>query len=525
MLTQPETAPTMSSAGQAADLEILLTAEEAFPALERAFLAAKTEIWASYRVFDLSTKLRSDAGRAIGETWFDLICHVLKQGVAVHMILSDFDPILRPKLHRASWASRRAFEAAREVAGKDAKLHVVNATHSARVGLLPRLFLWPRLVREIARQARALNGMNAGDRERQLTESPGLKRWMKTDAGGTLSSVKWPPPPLVPATHHQKMAVFDRDRLCIGGMDLDERRYDDKDHQRRRDETWHDVQCMCRGPVVNAAQRHIETMLPVIAGRRAPEPEGPLLRTLSQKREFEVPFLGPKPAVTELLEAHIDVINRAERLIYLETQFFRDHRVADALASAATRTPDLGAILVLPGAPEDVAFEGNSGSDARFGEQLQAECVDKISEAFGDRLALCAPVRPLRISGSGRDTLCGSPIIYVHAKVAAADDRLAVISSANLNGRSLSWDTEAGIQLDREKDVAHLRQRVFRHWLWEDADDSYYALDTAADRWRALTKANADRAPEDREGFLVPFDPVPAQSFGRRLPGIPHAMV
>lgn len=40
-----------------ADLRLLMTAEEAFPALERAFLAAEREIWASFRVSDLETKL------------------------------------------------------------------------------------------------------------------------------------------------------------------------------------------------------------------------------------------------------------------------------------------------------------------------------------------------------------------------------------------------------------------------------------------------------------------------------------
>ena len=124
-----------------ADLRLLMTAEEAFPALERAFLEAEREIWASFRVFDLETKLRSDEARAVGETWFDLVVHVLNKGVSVHVALADFDPILKTKLHTASWKARRAFIGAAEVVGPGADLDVLNATHSARVGLLPRLLL------------------------------------------------------------------------------------------------------------------------------------------------------------------------------------------------------------------------------------------------------------------------------------------------------------------------------------------------------------------------------------------------
>ncbi len=508
------------------DLEVLITAEEAYPAMERAFLGAETEIWASYRVFDPFTKLRSEEGKAVGETWYDLLIHTLNRGVTIHMVLSDFDPILAPDLHCASWNARRAFVAAREAARPEAgKLHIVNAAHSGRVGLLPRLLLWPALLTRLRRLARELNGMTSEARAARLTCSPGLRPWLKEGPGGTLTAAKWPPPPLIPGSHHQKIAVFDRKLLCVGGLDLDERRYDDKGHHRARDETWHDVQMMCRGPVAQEAQNHLENFLEVVAGTAQPLPRGRLLRTLSRKRRLGLPFLGPRPLVDELAEAHHRMIRGASRLIYLETQFFRDRRLAGALAEAAARRPDLGLIMVLPGAPEDVAFDGATGPDARFGEYLQAKCVAQITEAFGPRLALCSPVRPIRVAGSGRDTLCNSPIIYVHAKVSIFDADHAVISSANLNGRSFRWDTEAGVMLELEQEVAGLRHRILRHWLWDGAGDDYFDLDTAAARWRDLVAANGTKDPEDRDGYLVPHDPEPARAFGRPIPGLPHAMV
>lgn len=516
---QPEQPPGVT------DLNILITAEDAYPELERAFLNATREVWAGFRVFDLFTKLRSDEGRAVGDTWFDLIVHVLQKGVALHFVLSDFDPIIGPDLHCASWQSRRAFVAAREVAGPGAQLEVINAIHSARVGLLPRLMLWPTLLRKVAQQARALNAAKPEDRARRLECLPGLRPLLRQTKSGQLKVRKWAPPSLVPGTHHQKIAVFDRRLLCIGGLDLDERRYDDKGHHRRRDETWHDVQVMCRGAVATAAQSHLEEFLDVVADHTRPRDQPPLLRTLSSRRRVQFPFLGPRPRVNELAKAHLNGIAKARQLIYLETQFFRDLRIADALAEAASRQPDLGLILILPGAPEDVAFQGATSADARFGEHLQAKCISRVQKSFGPRAALCSPVRPVKSDSTGRDVLNGSPIIYVHAKVSIFDDTQAIVSSANLNARSLSWDTEAGLAIDDARHVEKLRRRVFRHWLGRDASCGYYDLGTATQHWREQAKRNADGAPDARKGFLVPHDPRPARAFGRPLPGVPDAMV
>ncbi|MGR3512008.1 MAG: phospholipase D family protein [Paracoccaceae bacterium] len=519
-------AEKIEPAHDADDLQIFITAAEAYPEMERAFLHAKREIWASYRVFSLSTRLRSEEARHIGDTWFDLLVHVLKKGVSLHFVLSDFDPILAGDLHCASWQARRAFIAAAEVAGPDARLSVVNAVHSARVGLLPRLLLWPRLVKEISKTAEALNVGSTADRRRAMECRPGLRPWLRETDEGRLEARKWYPPPLVPGSHHQKMAIFDREVLCIGGLDLDERRYDSKAHRRRHDETWHDVQVMCRGPVVEDAQRHVETFLDVVAGNRAPEPPAALLRTISRRRRLQAPFLGPRPIVSELADMHHAAIKRTRHLIYLETQFFRDRKTADALAEAARRRPGLGLILILPGAPEDVAFEGSTAADARFGEYLQAECISTVANAFGDRAAICSPVKPQSADDTDdRDTLCGAPIIYVHAKVSIFDRKQAIVSSANLNGRSLAWDTEAGIALTDAGHVEKLFIRVAKHWLPKDVGPRFLDPKEAAGHWRVLAQANAERKPEARKGFLVPYRVRPAEKFGRRFPGVPEKMV
>lgn len=506
--------------------KVLVTAAEAYPEMERAFLSAQREIWAGYRVFDLSTRLRSDEARKIGTTWFDLIIHTLKRGVKIRMALSDFDPILAPALHHDTWRSMRAFLAAAECAGPDAPLSIIAATHPARVGRPLRLLFWPFVLKKLHALVDDLNGQSAAKRARQLESMPGLLPHVKRLADGTLRARSWPIADLIPATHHQKIAVFDRSCLCVGGLDLDERRYDDPDHSRRRDETWHDIQLMITGgPEVAEAQSHLESFLEVTNGDRKPPEASRLLTTLSRKRRLTTPFMGPRPLRSALCDAHHRLIRSAQRLIYLETQYFRDMDISEALASAGRDNPDLGLVLVIPAAPDDVAFEGSTSLDARYGEYLQAKAISRIEEAFGDRLALCSPVRPEACESDGRDSLAGSPIVYVHAKVSIFDSARAIISSANLNTRSLFWDTEAGVELTDADLVCHLTTRVFRHWLEQDPAPEFLDPATAVAAVRKLIAQNLSAKPDQRQGFLVPHDPEPARRFGRRIPGVPPAMV
>jgi phosphatidylserine/phosphatidylglycerophosphate/cardiolipin synthase-like enzyme len=521
MLKRPETESEPDPA-----ILPLITAAEAYPAMERAFLDAEREIWACYRVFDLFTKLRSEEARAIGDTWFDLVIHTLGRGVHIHLALSDFDPIMATTLHRDTWRSMRAFLAAAEIAGGEAKVDIVAAAHPARVGRPHRLVFWPWVRRRLKETVDQLNGLDPEDRDRRLRHLPGLARHVERLDGGLLRAKKWPPADLLPATHHQKIAVFDRRTLCVGGLDLNERRYDDPKHRRSRDETWHDVQLMITGgPVVDEAQEHLEKFLKVTAGHCDPPPATHLLSTLSRKRRVTTPFMGPKTVRRTLEEAHLARIGTAKRLIYLETQFFRDQGVAQALVREARSNPDLGLILVVPAAPEDVAFDGATSMDARYGEWLQARAIRAVVEVFGTRAAICSPVRPEAFDSGGRDCCAGSPIIYVHAKVSVFDTSSAIISSANLNSRSLQWDTEAGVELTDPSTVSRFRSRVLHHWLGEEPGAEFTDPDTAVAALRARAQRNLEVAPDKRKGFLVPHDVGPARAFGRRAPGIPQAMV
>jgi phosphatidylserine/phosphatidylglycerophosphate/cardiolipin synthase-like enzyme len=515
----------------AADVDILVTAAEAYPALERAFLAAKHDIVAGFRVFDLKTRLRSPEAQAVGDTWFHLMIHTLRRGVAVRLILSDFDPVARPRLHRATWRTARMLWAAAELAGPGARLEVVPSMHSAVAGVWPRLVFWPVVQARLWRVSGWLRRLVTSTRAAALREMPGMQRLLAAkDALPRPRLLSMPP--LFPATHHQKLAVFDGTSLYIGGLDLDERFYDTPDHRQPGHETWHDVQLMVRGPVAADARAHLDGFLQVISGQGEAGDPVPwrdglrFVRTLSRRRlRGGWRSIAPDGAVAEIEDAHHAAIGTAQKLIYVETQYFRDRRLARSLAHEARANPQLTMILILPAAPDDVAFEGATGFDARLGEFLQAKCLRILRRGFGRRLFVGGAAQPRRTRARGRAQLKGAPLVYIHAKVSIFDDHRAIVSSANLNGRSLRWDTEAGVVIDRPETVAALRRRLMQHWLAGEAGAAFFDPDHAVVAWRALAARNAKLPPKQRRGFLLPYDHRQAEMFGRAFPLVPDDMV
>lgn len=483
-------------------LEILVTAEEAFPALERLFLSAEREIRAGFRIFDLRTRLRSQAAKSIGETWFDLFKHTLNRGVSINLMLSDFDPIVGNEYHRKSWQTAQQLTAANEVSQRG-NLDFRIALHPAKAGVVPRALLWAKVRERLTKK-------------KQDDYTPALRK-VSPDSFFDLS----------PVTHHQKLAVFDQKTLYIGGLDLDERRYDTVKHSQEASATWQDVQAIVTGNVALAAHRHLETIEETVAGTAVPPSKSRgFIRTVAAKRGFAPFRISPKTLITEVEDTHLAAISRSEGIIYLETQFFRHKPLAKALANAARAKPGLHLIMVLPAAPEDVAFGGGAGSDARMGEHLQAEAIASLRDAFGSRALICSPAQTRSAEHTGdRSSLDGAPIIYVHSKVSIFDDKEATLSSANLNGRSFRWDTEAGIHLTQQAHVRQIAKRMSSHWM--PASVGLHGANPAkvVESWRKEIESNRQCQPSDRTSFLLPHDEAKAAEIGKAVPIVPDELV
>ncbi|MBM2574887.1 phospholipase [Jannaschia sp. Os4] len=513
-------------AGEQPPPEIHVTAAEAYPAFERHVLGARESVLCAFRIFDLSTRLRTAEGQAVGGDWFDLILHVLQRGVAVRIVLSDFDGVVGEELHGMTWRTLRQVSALRELAPAGSRLDAHASLHPATIGMLPRLLLWPRVDRMLRDKAGRLLKMSESRRARFRSEHPNTSRLLMLDEDAA-GPRRWPVPPLSPVTHHQKVAVIDDEIAYVGGLDLNERRWDTPAHDRPGPETWHDVHVTLRDPATaKALRRHVEEFEAVIADEAEPSDAGGLiLRTLSQRRNFDGIRMSPRPVLSEIAEALHDAIARAERFVYVETQFLRDRRIAAALAERAREVPQLSLLAVVPAAPEDVAFEGNTRVDARLGVFLQTRALRKLQGAFGARLYVASPARRVTAQGSGPSIIHGAPLIYLHSKVTVVDDEIAVVGSANLNGRSLYWDTEVAVPI-RGAAAGEVRRRCMSGILGPgDWPEEYLDPSTMIRAWRRLGAHNAATRPEERRGFVLPHATKRWRDFGQDVPGVPEEMV
>ncbi|WP_375174862.1 phospholipase D family protein [Pseudooceanicola sp.] len=502
-------------------LRPLITAAEMFPTLENLVLEAQSEVLVAFRVFDATTALHSGKAKDLGlTTWADLLDHVAQRGVTLRLLLSDFDPVFTPDLHRDAWYSAGRFAAR---LAEFPNVEIIAALHDcAPAPLWEWAFALP-----IHKRLAALQDMP----HERLT--PHQHRALKGEYH------------LRPVTLHQKFAVIDERRAIIGGIDVNERRYDDNTHDQRPEDTWHDVSVEVTGPVVTQLRRHFADCWTRACGDCGtvfsesatpldlPEPaeysaqdtakdtgaRGPkILRTLSTRGTGAARF-GPVTEVREHETAHLDAFAMAERSIYIETQFLRHLPLARALARRAAEAPELQLIFVIPTEPERVIFGRDRGMTARHAQALQLRCLQILRRAYGDRLAIVSPAQPRPAPDGTPMPVNGSGIIYLHSKVTLVDDRTGIVGSANLNGRSLLWDTEASVQFDDAGVIADLRARLAAKWLGKDSA----RIETAA-TWTQAAEEAAQTPPEQRKAMIQPFPESRNRRFARYVPILPDAM-
>lgn len=524
----------------------LIQASQAYPAMERMVLGAKKSVWLAFRIFDPETKLRSPQAKAEGlESWADLARRSCKHGIEWHVRLTDFDAIGATDLHGLSHRSVQGFRKA-----SNTNMQAVAILHPHELGWLPRAaFWWParqRLRHKLADLR--LEGLSDADIAYRF---PGLRSWVESDHATLDHRWRWPPFAIHPIVHHEKLMIVDRDRMILGGLDVNERRYDDHAHERPADQTWHDVSLQIEDesrPVQqgcahfvalwnNTVSRQADSHPPLSIRALEPptaqdhqtgadtEARLSFVRTLSQPNRAAA-AIGPRELVHEIESAHLDMIANAEDLIYLETQYLRSRSVADALCTQAERRPDLHLIVLLPAAPDDVAFENNTGPDAKHGSWLQARAIDQIKRAFGERALFVSLVGAKPPKGDPDDItdharVNRQPIIYVHSKVTIVDGREAIVASANLNGRSMRWDTESGVVWrDAEGVTAFQADLWAKHFKTKEAP-RFEGPNRTERAFAAFQQAAAPHA----DTFLVLYPHHRAKRFAASKLYVPNNMV
>lgn len=268
--------------------QVLLTAQEVFPELERLALSALDRLSMSFRILDPTTRLRSDAARELGlSTWADLVRHRVAHGVTVRLLIADFDPIFATDLHIGAWKAAHGF-----TDGPGPQPQILLCRHPGSVGVAWRMALAPKFRARL----REIRAEDLYDRTPAIAHKAGTGQ-------------------LHPCTLHQKLAVADGNRAIVGGLDVDERRFDTVDHDRPSEETWHDASLAVEGPLAIAAERHFgetwnaalqaqDSCDPEICnGTPAPLPETPergkgFLRTVSKPRKGPSTSAPKRPTAT-----------------------------------------------------------------------------------------------------------------------------------------------------------------------------------------------------------------------------------
>jgi phosphatidylserine/phosphatidylglycerophosphate/cardiolipin synthase-like enzyme len=283
------------------------------------------------------------------------------------------------------------------------------------------------------------------------------------------------------ACHHQKAIIVDDALAFCGGGDFGPDRWDTPEHlddDPRRAKTphahgnsakdfdsRHETMGLVEGPAARALGDLFRERWVRATGEVPPEapPSKPAWPSSVevQFRNVEVgisrtlpPWCGD-PEVREIEALHLACIAEARRCIYMENQYFTSPLIAAALA-ARLAEPD-GPEVVLVGTEHSPSYFDQATMDrtrVRFIERL------KRADKHG-RLQAYSPVTTL-----GR-------IIIVHAKLTIIDDRLLRIGSANINNRSLGFDTECDLSFEAtgrsgtgaRAQVEALRTRLLAHWL------------------------------------------------------------
>jgi phosphatidylserine/phosphatidylglycerophosphate/cardiolipin synthase-like enzyme len=281
------------------------------------------------------------------------------------------------------------------------------------------------------------------------------------------------------AAHHQKLVLIDGQVAFTGGMDICDCRWDDRDHPvcsslrcdtgRDPHGPYHDVQAVLTGPVVERLAELFEARwfnsgggalrLPAPVSRddvdvlaTLPMPPGPVALSRTFGKTL-VPFQEP---VQEVRALYLDAIDAAERLIYLENQYFSSRAIFQALVRRM-RAPGRGRlniVFVLPRMPEALREQVAMG----VAQVRMLHALRHVAQETGHAVGVYC---------SAAGTKDGEEVFtYIHSKVMMVDDRFLTLGSANTTNRSMGLDSELNLAWEapdaQEPEGLELRRAIRR---------------------------------------------------------------
>lgn len=282
----------------------------------------------------------------------------------------------------------------------------------------------------------------------------------------------------VGACHHQKMIIVDDAVAFCGGGDIGPDRWDTPEHlddDPRRTRTRRDNRCFnSRHEVMTLVEGPVAATLGELFRNRWRRRTGEVLSACPPPKPVKWPgkvrpaFTNVQagvsrteaawknlPQVRECETLHVAGIRAARSCIYMENQYFTSPLIARELASRLRESDGPEVVLI------------SSEHSPSYFDQMT---MDRTRSAFLDTLK--AADKHGRLKAYSPVTMLGRTII-VHSKLTIIDDVLLRVGSANLNNRSLGFDTECDLSIEASgpksqksrAEITRLRDRLLAHWL------------------------------------------------------------
>jgi phosphatidylserine/phosphatidylglycerophosphate/cardiolipin synthase-like enzyme/uncharacterized membrane protein YdjX (TVP38/TMEM64 family) len=328
----------------------------------------------------------------------------------------------------------------------------------------------------------------------------------------------------VGASHHQKLVVIDDSLAFVGGLDLTKGRWDTPEHRpgdpRRsqpdgeRYNPFHDIQMMVEGAVATALGELARERWRRAAGPGPVAPAQPVSQDLWPPRldpdltDVEIaitrtePAYKGRPEVEEVKRLYLDAIAAAKRWIYLENQYLTAQAVGEALAARLHEADG----------PEVVIVTRPAGG----GGWLEQNTMTTLRARLVRRLRSADAHGRLRVYYPDRDDL-GGRVIKLHSKLMLVDERLLRIGSANLNNRSMGFDTECDVAVEaRDENTQEIFRQILTRLLGEHLGADPTALAERLADTRSLIAVIEERQGGPRT--LKPLEPELSPQVDALLP-------
>jgi phosphatidylserine/phosphatidylglycerophosphate/cardiolipin synthase-like enzyme/uncharacterized membrane protein YdjX (TVP38/TMEM64 family) len=284
----------------------------------------------------------------------------------------------------------------------------------------------------------------------------------------------------VGGSHHQKIVVVDDQLAFCGGIDLTGHRWDTSAH--RIDEPlrtsggepytpYHEVHAMATGPLATALSELSRDRWKALGEKRLPRLAPPAqdlwpadirpdLTDVDVAIARTVQEVEGQPDIRECEALFFDSIARAKRSIYIESQYFTNDAIADALAAR----------LGEPEGPEIIVV-----SPQECHGWLEQNTMGAFRDGAFKRMIAADTHRRLRIVYPAASRAANVPT-FIHSKVMVVDDELVRIGSANLSRRSMAVDSECDLAVEAcgvphvRDGIRHIRNRLVAEHLGLDPD-------------------------------------------------------